>query len=89
MAGGDRDAHWEHGRVEGASRIVRVAPLALPDRRHHIRSYANAHQRNRLFSCGENEGTSAKLMEVGDLSCRKNKRRWARVNLFSDHDGSQ
>jgi hypothetical protein len=44
---------------------------------------------NRLFSCRKAQGISSEIVEVGDLSRRKNKFDKAVVGLFSNHDDGQ
>jgi hypothetical protein len=61
--------------------------LAITSRHAYIVGHDDAHRTNRLFSRREAQGT--KLVEVGDLSCRKTKPGRAVVDLFSDHDDGQ
>jgi hypothetical protein len=49
----------------------------------------NVPRPNRLFSCRKAQGTSSEIVEVGDLSRRKNKFDKAVVGLFSNHDDGQ
>ena len=74
----ERDGLREAGELE-IGRLKALAIWHCPD---HITGYANAPGPNRLFSCREAQGTSAELLEVGDLSRRENKSDKAVIGLI-------
>jgi hypothetical protein len=67
----------------------RLIALALWACSNHVSGYVHANRPHRLFSCRQAQGTSTRLVEVGDLSCRKIKPDRAGINLFSHHGRGQ